>query len=64
MKYKKLKETENGWTNWYELTDNHRFACCECGLVHNFEHRITENGIVEFRVQRNNRATAQKRRHL
>jgi len=42
----------------------HRIACCDCGLAHDYEFRINEQGRIELRVKRNNRATAQIRRHL
>ena len=39
-------------------------ACCDCGLVHTIEFRVTDDGeAVQFRVRRNNRSTAQLRRH-
>lgn len=41
----------------------HRIACCDCGLIHDFEFRVRKRK-VEFRVYRNNRATAQRRRYL
>jgi hypothetical protein len=40
----------------------YRFACCDCGLVHNFEYRIVK-GKVQFRPFENKRATAAIRRH-
>lgn len=37
--------------------------CCECGLVHRMDFRIYR-GRVQFRAWRNERATAQVRRHM
>lgn len=41
----------------------YRMACCDCGLVHDIEVWV-EEGRVALRVARNNRATAQVRRHM
>lgn len=44
----------------------YKMACCDCGLVHNMDFRIVKRGRtqdVQFRVFRNNRSTAMKRRH-
>lgn len=53
-----------GWTEWiYPVMDGYRMGCCDCGLVHEMQFRVTgEYDRVEFRVRRNNRATAQLRR--
>lgn len=39
----------------------YKAACCDCGLVHRVDVRI-RNGRVQFRVARDNRATAAVRR--
>ena len=54
-------QTEDG--EWYEAPSKQRIACCDCGLAHDYEFRIVE-GRVQYRIRRNNRATAQIRRHL
>jgi len=56
----------------YELTDDdewiapvHRkfkLMCCDCSLVHNLDFRYDQAGKVEFRIRRNERATAAARR--
>lgn len=40
-----------------------RTACCDCGLVHDEEYRVTKRGLM-FKAVRNRRATAQLRRHM
>ena len=40
----------------------YKMACCDCGLVHKMDFRV-QNGRVQFRVYRDNRATAMIRRH-
>lgn len=40
-----------------------KIACCDCGLVHNVVF-VFEDGKLAMAVERNNRATAQKRRHM
>ena len=39
----------------------YKLACCDCGLVHKMDFRIVK-GRVQFRVFRDNRATAAIRR--
>lgn len=45
------------------LEELYRLACCDCGLVHDvvwaYDEKTKELGMA---VQRNNRATAQRRR--
>jgi len=56
---------DEGWTRWIlPEPDLYKMACCDCGLVHNLQFRVTDDGRAEFRVQRNNRATGQMRRHM
>lgn len=40
-----------------------RMACCDCGLVHDFVF-VNGRGVVGIAAKRNNRATAQRRRHI
>jgi len=45
----------------------YKLACCDCGLVHrmDFRHVAAPNGrFIQFRVYRENRATAMIRRHM
>ncbi len=58
-------------TGWITPTRKHRMACCDCGLVHNMEFRIALverlNGrkhnkpTIQFKANRNARATAGRR---
>lgn len=57
MKYDKPKAGE--WV--LPIKRGYRMACCDCSLVHTMDFRIHE-GSVQFRVFRNNRATAAMRR--
>ena len=52
-------------SHWvYPIMDGYKLCCCDCGLVHDMQFRVTdEYDRVEFRVRRNNRSTAQVRRH-
>lgn len=61
-----IRETEgdDGWSDWIHPLEGYRFSCCDCGLVHNLQFRVVGKGIVNFRAQRNNRATGQVRRHM
>lgn len=58
MRYTTPKSNE-----WVQpVRTNYKLRCCDCDLVHNVDFRIRK-GRVQFRVRRNNRATAQCRRH-
>jgi hypothetical protein len=43
------------------IRKNYKLACCDCGLVHQMDFRVYR-GRVQFRVRRDNRATAMMRR--
>ena len=50
--------TEDGYSEWVQpVTRGYRMQCCDCGLVHTLDFRI-DDGNVQFRVKRNNRATS------
>lgn len=42
--------------------DNFKMACCDCGLVHKVKFRV-EKGLLQLKLDRDNRATAAMRRH-
>jgi len=48
---------EDGWSEWLTPNPLFQIACCDCNLVHDYEFKIL------FRVKRNDRSTAQLRRH-
>lgn len=63
-KYHPLKDGE-----WFEpYRKDNRHACCDCGLVHTFDLRVTTKEgkppKVEIRFSRHERATAAMRRPL
>ena len=39
-----------------------KLACCDCGLVHTISFRKKDPGSLQFKVYRDNRATAGVRR--
>jgi len=56
------REENEGYTDWVDCSQEvHRIACCDCGLVHDFQFQEID-GRIHFRARRNNRATGQKRR--
>ena len=59
-KYIKLKDYEG-----FELGEGEifRFACCDCGLVHDMTVADEDNKKHGLALRRNNRATAQLRSH-
>lgn len=60
MKYPYAKVNE-----WFSLPKTWHVACCDCGLIHKMEFRVNpDTAIFEVRVNRNNRATAQRRRGM
>lgn len=62
MKYKQHPVDDEGWTGWiYPRMDGYRMGCCDCGLVHELQFMIVDDGVA-FRARRNNRSTAAKRR--
>lgn len=62
MRYPLLIEGKDGWTEWLapHRTD-FKLACCSCDLVHRMQFR-TVQGQIQFRLTRDMRATAAKRR--
>ena len=54
-----LLPAENEWVRPVE--NGYRMRCCDCKLVHEMDFRVTDDGRAEFRVRRNNRATALSR---
>ena len=31
---------------WVDVTEERFYACCDCGLVHRYEHRVLEGGLL------------------
>ena len=60
MKYKKRKDGEGFEVH---IGTVYRITCCDCGLVHDVAFAY-EDGKLGMAAKRNNRATAQRRRHL
>lgn len=53
------KPEEGEWVQ--PVRRGYRMMCCDCGLVHTLDFRVHKRRI-QFRVFRNNRATAAARR--
>ena len=66
----KKHEVENitDWTEWIRpIRKGYKLACCDCGLVHDFDFRIRKEWrglVVEFKARRNQRSTGQMRRAI
>jgi hypothetical protein len=60
-RYKVLKDCEG-----IELKSSEafKFACCDCGLVHNIVVVSQDSKSVGFAVKRNKRATTFRRRNM
>ena len=64
-KYLVEEARDDGWSRWVTpVQQGYKLCCCDCGLVHTVDFRVTDDGFAEFRVRRNNRSTAQVRRHM
>ncbi len=46
---------------WVDVTDEKLVACCDCGLVHSYEHLVVGDRVLR-RAFRETRATADRRR--
>ena len=77
MRVKKEKPGKDGWTRWIlpawhedACRSETRIICCDCGLAHDVEFGLADDrentGRLRtmFRTRRNNRSTAQVRRHI
>ena len=58
---------------YYHVTDGEWIAvpkrgykeqCCDCGLIHKLNFRITDKGGIEIQTFRDGRATAGARKHF
>lgn len=58
MRYKQVVDGEGFQVKSKGIT---RWACCDCGLVHDIVF-VSGRGVVGIAAKRNNRATAQRRR--
>jgi uncharacterized Zn finger protein len=61
-KFRQEHANDDGWSDWIHPLPGYKMACCDCGLVHNFEVKIADDGNIIFRVSRNERSTAAMRR--
>lgn len=59
MKYKQRKDNEGWEEKSGEVT---RWACCDCGLVHDLIFVSHDNKPIGVAAKRNNRATSARRR--
>lgn len=57
-RYKTLKDGEGLEIENGEII---KFACCDCGLIHDIAFAIEENGKIGIALRRNKRATAGRR---
>jgi len=58
--YPQLKK--GGMITLNPVSENFKFACCDCGLIHTLDFKIIKNMNIEMTVTRDNRATGQYRR--
>jgi hypothetical protein len=57
-----VRSKGNPWSKWVlPVRRGYRFGCCDCGLVHEIDFRHVD-GRIQYRVKRDNRATAALRR--
>jgi hypothetical protein len=60
----KYKQRTDGEGFEVPVGEIYRMACCDCGLVHDFVFISEDSKPIGVAAQRNNRATAQRRRKL
>lgn len=48
----------------YPVMTRYKMACCDCGLVHELDFELIEDGKIRFRARRNNRSTVHVRRRM
>lgn len=64
MKIEEAKVGLDGWDDWVSPERGKtRIICCDCGLAHDHQFRVRK-GKIEWRSRRNERSTAQVRRHM
>ena len=52
-RYKQEMPGPDGWSRWiYPNPERYLMKCCDCGLVHRMQFRITDDSRIEFRVRR------------
>lgn len=65
-KYVQVSAVNGRWSGWIQpIRKGYKMACCDCDLVHDMDLRIVKRGrghSIQFRVARNNRATAAMRK--
>ena len=55
----------HGWTRWLRpVMRGYLVRCCDCGLTHEFQFRITQRGRVHFRARRKWHLTRLARREI
>ena len=59
-KYKEASDHDIHTIN--PLTQNIKFACCDCGSVHYFTFEPREDGLMDVNIAKDQRATSQLRR--
>lgn len=59
--YEQVWDGENDWVWERPVHRGFKLGCCDCGLVHVMDFRIVGKE-VQFRIKRDNRATAGVRR--
>lgn len=64
-KYIEEIANEDGWSDWIRPSTNpiYKISCCDCGLVHDMMFERDTDGVIMYKVRRNNRATGQIRRY-
>lgn len=65
---KPRKPKKRKWVQAYDgdwiapIKRGYRMQCCDCGLVHKLNFRLSENGQIQYQPSRDARATAAIRR--
>lgn len=59
-----LKAPPNSWSKWFVPSRVWTLYCCDCGLSHDLETRINDDGALEMRVKRLEGKTKKMRKQM
>jgi hypothetical protein len=57
------KQADNEWVEPKKMK-GYPIACCDCGLVHRFDFRVSDEGKVQFRARRDRKETLHRRAYM
>lgn len=53
------------FTSWIQPDmGDFKFACCDCGMVHDMRFRVVGHGAVQFKLRRNKKETKKQQKRM